>query len=202
MGVCMKQVWILGLVGLLIVANAAFQRRSAPHIPAGAPADVSQRVERAVDNALAHNKTEVALATFPAQYAGATAHLVDAVRAYSVVVATPIYSKSAVHDGSIVTWYQFNIDETVSSRPFMPMGLIEPPVGFPVPTDGQFLIDVPGGEIHMKGVKVTEASPFSDIKLHQKYLMFVSIGPDGHAYVGSGPAGIFKVDGGDSDSLS
>lgn len=117
---------------------------------------------------------------------------------YSVVVAEPITyrSYSVDEDSRIITWYKFQLLDTLSPapppscnnclEPKMPTELL------PLQSD-EFLVLKEGGAITTSDDVnvVMEEEGFPPFRLKQKYLLLIAKHDSGYAEVGAGPGGTF-----------
>lgn len=133
------------------------------------------------------------------EYGGEDMSLAEAVQLYSVLVAEPLESKVYVSDSHhIVTWYRFEIKETLALRP--PMVCDTCPKEPEVPPDlrpaksGEFLVSKIGGTAVIDGVEVTmNDADLPSLEIGKKYLVFVSLSPQGVAMFGGGPSNVLRI---------
>ncbi len=157
------------------------------------------RLQWYAKNAKEEGKQRVVLPGPKLDYAGVNMDLDDALRAYSVVVATPIESKSEIQNSDdIWTWYKFRILELITRKnsiycdtcPPVP----NPPAAMSADTPEEFLIVTSGGTVMLDGVAMTienrEIPPFEQGK---KYVLLISFEPSGVASLGTGPSSVFRL---------
>jgi hypothetical protein len=129
--------------------------------------------------------------------------LQDAFASLSVVVAEPFESKSSISgDDEIITWYHCRLVDTISIRPPLVCDGCPQPLEKPAdikPTElGEVLIPKVGGTVVVDGVRITmQDVDMPDLVLHKRYLVFVSISPNGVARLSGGPTGVFRITDGD-----
>lgn len=133
------------------------------------------------------------------EYGGENMTLEDAFAKSSVVVAEPFESKSSIFgDDHIITWYRCRLVDTISIRPPLVCDscpqLLEKPADIKPTELGEVLIPKVGGTGLVDGVRVTMRDvDMPDFELHKRYLVFVSISPDGVARLLGGPTGVFRL---------
>jgi hypothetical protein len=133
------------------------------------------------------------------EYGGENMTLQEAFGISSVVVAEPFESKSVVFsDDQIITWYRCRLVDTISVRP--PLVCDGCPQPLEKPADihrnelSEVLIPKVGGTVVVDGVRITMKDVhMPDFELHKRYLVFVSISPNGVAMLTGGPTSVFRI---------
>jgi hypothetical protein len=124
-------------------------------------------------------------------------HVDEALSSFSTVIAEPIKQEVVADDnGDILTWYKFEIIESLSEKnPYDCDGCPGPPEDFLPINENQFAMAKYGGTVTIDGVKLTMVDPtFPQLKLRQQYLLFISRNSSGIATIGVGPNGVFEVE--------
>lgn len=133
------------------------------------------------------------------EFGGENMTLQEAYDISSVVVAEPFESKSVIFsDDQIITWYRFRLLDTISIRPPLVCDGCPQPLEKPADIEpnklGEILVPKIGGTVVVDGVRVTMKDVhMSDFELHERYLMFLSIGANGVARISGGPTGVFRL---------
>lgn len=123
-------------------------------------------------------------------------HIDEAMSAFSTIIAEPIKQEVvATNDGDILTWYKFEIIESLSEHnPYQCTDCPTPPVDFYPIKDNEFAMAKYGGSVTVDGVNLTMVDPtFPQLNLKKRYLLFISRGASGVATIGVGPNGVFEV---------
>lgn len=186
----------------LVIASAVVVLGVGAKLSQNVPDDWKHR--HALNNiskkAKAEGKTTVVVPGPIIDYAGFNIGAGEALQQYSVIIAEPIEAKTDIPDSDhIVTWYRCRIREPISIRPPVvcdscPTPAV-PPAGLQISSEGEFLLSKSGGTALIDGVQITMTdSGIPELTLHQHYLMFVSLMPNGVALLAGGPAGLFRLD--------
>jgi hypothetical protein len=150
--------------------------------------------------AKSEGKTAIVIPGPIVDYAGFNIGLGEALKQYSVVVAEPLEAKTEVSDSDhIMTWYRCQLYEPISMRPPMICDSCpvprDPPAELKFSPPGEFVLSKIGGTALIDGVQVTMTdSGIPELKLNQRYVMFVSLMPNGVALPAGGPAGVFRLE--------
>lgn len=150
-------------------------------------------------------KTSVVIPGPRIEFPGENMTLQDAFRELSVVIAEPIEIKSSLFsDDEIITWYRCRLVDTISIRPPLMCDGCPEPLEKPADINrnelGEVLIPKVGGTVVVDDVRITMKDVhMPDFELHKRYLVFVSISPNGVAMLTGGPTSVFRIT--DTDSL-
>lgn len=123
-------------------------------------------------------------------------HIDEAMSAFSTVIVEPVKQEVVANeDGDILTWYKFEIVESLSEHnAYQCAECPTPPVDFYPIKDNEFAMAKYGGTVTIDGVNLTMVDPtFPQLKLRKRYLLFISRGATGIATIGVGPNGVFEV---------
>lgn len=150
--------------------------------------------------AKAEGKDEIIIRAPLYRPAGVTS-LDEALSYYTVVIATPVDSKSFIKSpDEIVTWYKFKVIEYLNRKEPLkcstcPSTPVAPSEMLPL-KDDEILIPRPSGSVVIDGVKVTSVeSGFPPFLQSKKYLLFIQF--DSSSSIGMlrlGSYGVFTVD--------
>jgi hypothetical protein len=143
-------------------------------------------------------KDKVILASPHSDYPGAESPADELLTYSTIVIARPVMQRTYAHgDDEIGTWYKFRVSEVLSEKPppCPSCHRLNPPPELLPLRDDEFLLAESGGAVTIDDVKVVmvnRAMPrFSGRK---QYLLFISKGPKGVAYVLGGSGGVYRLD--------
>lgn len=118
---------------------------------------------------------------------------------YSVVVAEPVAKQTYEYDdNNLRTWYKFRIIDALNGlkNPACADCVTLAPPAELLPLDSnEFVLPHEGGNLSIDGIEIEQREPgFSQFQKNQKYLLFLSLYPNGVALTSGGPIGVFVVD--------
>lgn len=127
----------------------------------------------------------------------------DAISRYSVILAVPIDKTSYVwsdENQTIGSWYKLRVDEILSQRSYSACDVCPPPPDPPAEltaNSNEILLPKYGGSVVLNGVTINSLDPdFPDYSFSASYLIFLDLDSGRRVgVVGSGPAGVFAVQG-------
>ena len=145
-------------------------------------------------------KQRVEIPTQITEYLGSASDINEASSLYTVVVAEPVEKRTyEADDNTLATWYKFRILEhltEVRSPTCAGCLSLTPPLDMPLDYSSEFLVPRNGGTATIDGVQIEQKeSAFPAFQEGQKYLLFVSMYPNGIGLTAGGPLGVFAVEG-------
>ena len=143
-------------------------------------------------------KTRVEIPTEISEYLGSASNIDEALSQCTVVIAEPVESRTyETDDNRLTTWHKFRIVERLTelkTPPCLGCLSITPPLDMPLDYSSEFLVPRLGGTAIIDGVQIEQKERgFPLFEDRQRYLLFVSIYPNGIGLTAGGPNGIFPI---------
>jgi hypothetical protein len=189
--------------GVLAARNigrlTAFQLRDSQQPEARENVPPNKRLQWYAEKTKAKGENAITLNAPFVEYPGnsMSTRIDEAMSSFSAVIAEPIkQAVVATEDGDIVTWYKFQVIESLSEHnPYQCEECAPPPADFLPIQPNEFALPTFGGTVTVDGVELTMVDPtFPQLKLRKPYLLFISRGASGIATIGVGPNGVFEVE--------
>lgn len=183
---------VIGAIALkVLLPHAANKEQSQTARP-------GTRLESLVREAKSKGQRRLVIPPPTVEYVTNVRSLQEALKYYTLVVATPVRKVSlAKDDGEVRTWYKFEIGESLTPKKHQPCADCAQPDSLPrdlLPLDsGQILVAERGGSASVDGVVLT-MSPEFDFDLNERYLLFLEEDESGlFGRIMVGPDAVFKV---------